>query len=116
MTQTEGRVAAYPEYGSNLGQRLFPRQPTDGFFEHELRSQCAEMLASCIQPGASATVQQLVDFARRYLPQELQDCSPQFRTAVELRWRANQARIIQALTRANESGLEVVTADCTRSQ
>jgi hypothetical protein len=111
MIQNEVRVVTYPEYGSSLGERLFPRQPTDGFFEDELRSQFAEFLASCIQPSASANVQQLLDRVRSFVPRALQDCSLQFRAAIDGRWRKNQWLITQALIRASEAGIEIVTAD-----
>ena len=107
----ERRVVAFPEYRSDLGDRLFPRQPTDGFFERELRSQFAEMLASCSPSGASVTVQELVDFAARYVPRVVWDCSPRFRAAIEARWRVNQAAIVQALMSAHELGHEIITSN-----
>lgn len=110
MTQTEGRVLTYAVRVTSLGERLFPDRPGDGFFERERRALFEEVLKRCLAGGGSVSVQQLIDFTRFYTPFLVQDCSEDFRAAMEVRWHGHQAAIIQALARARELGLEAISS------
>ena len=110
MIDGERRVSALKHYDCDLARRLFPRGPSDGFFEEELRSQFSEML-SCMPSNVRFSVQKVIDYARVHTPKALEKCLPQFRHLLELRWQSNQAAIIRALERAHERGLEFVVVE-----
>jgi hypothetical protein len=104
----DGRRLRLDEYESDFADALFPPKADENFFDRELRSELSEVLLEHCVAGVSFTIEALVDYVRQHTPQSLRDCGPQFRPALEARWRANQTRIIDALRAAQERGLRSV--------